>query len=64
LIFTAEYDLSAIDGRHDIYLFVDALGDQALNQGLNVESNENNNVFLAGSIFRLGKAVFLPLIRR
>jgi hypothetical protein len=64
VIFTAEYDLSAIDGRHNIYLFVDALGGQAVNQGLNVESNENNNVFPAGSLFRLGKVVFLPLIRR
>jgi hypothetical protein len=64
VIFTAEYDLSAIDGRHNIYLFVDALGGQARNQGLNVESDENHNVVLAGSLFRLGKVVFLPLIRR
>jgi hypothetical protein len=61
VLFTAEYDLSAINGQHDIYLFVDALGG---GQGLNVESTENNNVILAGSLLRLGELVFLPLIRR
>jgi len=60
VIFTAEYDLSAINGQHDIYLLVDALGGS---QGLNVESSENNNVILVGSV-RRGMAVFLPLIRR
>jgi hypothetical protein len=60
VVFAAEFDLSAINGLHDIYLFVDALGG---NQGLNVESAENNNVKLAGSVLR-GDFVFLPLIRR
>jgi hypothetical protein len=61
VIFTAERDLSAINGQHDIYLFVDALGG---GQGLNVESNESNNVFPVGSLLRLGEFVFLPLIWR
>ena len=60
VIFTAEYDLSALYGQHDIYLLVDALGGS---HGLNEESSENNNVILVGSI-RHGFAVFLPLIRR
>lgn len=69
VIFTAEYALNDINGRHDIYLFVDALGVAqvpTLNgpQGLNVESSEGNNAILAGSFLRLGKVVFLPLVRR
>ena len=60
VIFTAEYDLSAIIGQHDIYLLVDALGGS---QGLNVESSEPNNVILVGSV-RRGIPVFLPLIQR
>jgi|GEM_PF-3502369 len=60
VIFTAEVDLSAIIGPHNIYLLVDALGGS---QGLNVESDENNNVILAGTV-RRGTPVFLPLIRR
>ena len=60
VIFTTGYDLSAILGQHDIYLFIDALGG---NLGLNVESSENNNFIFVGSV-RRGLAVFLPLIRR
>jgi hypothetical protein len=61
VIFTAEHDLSPVNGRHDIYLLIDALGGS---QGLNVESAENNNVILAASLLRLGERTFLPLIRR
>jgi hypothetical protein len=60
VIFTAEHDLSATNGQHEIYLFVDALGGS---RGLNVESAENNNLILAGTVWR-GRKVFLPLIRR
>jgi hypothetical protein len=61
VIFTAEHDLNPVNGRHDIYLLVDALGGS---QGLNVESAENNNVILAATLLRLGEHIFLPLIRR
>ncbi len=61
VLFTTEYDLSPINGQHDIYLFIDALGGS---KGLNVESAENNNVVLAGSPIRRGEHIFLPLIQR
>ncbi len=60
VIFTAELDLTAT-GRHDIYLFVDALGGS---QGLNVESVENNNSRFVGSTFKWETFVFLPVIKR
>jgi hypothetical protein len=79
VIFTADCDLSAIDGQHYIYLYVDALGVvNALGNlgnnedlGLNYESEEGNNstrlVLMRGDkevpLIRYG-FVFLPLIRR
>jgi hypothetical protein len=66
VIFTAEIELTA-SGRHDIYLFVDALGSsQGLNsnQGLNVESVEDNNFRLVGSTIKWETFVFLPVIKR
>jgi len=57
--FTADYTLSRRSGVHDLYLFVDALGGS---QGLNWESNENNNWIFLGSKFN--STVLLPLVRR
>ncbi|CAG0936621.1 hypothetical protein TFLX_05502 [Thermoflexales bacterium] len=69
VIFTAQHDLPAVNGVHDIYLLVDALGTgnalgDGIDQGLNVESAENNNVKLVGSVMRWSAFVFLPLVRR
>jgi hypothetical protein len=61
VVYTAEYDLRAINGQHDIYLFVDALGSD---QGLNVESAEGNNWTKVGSFAWHGDFIFLPLVRR
>ncbi len=65
VVFTAESDLTPVDGQHFIYLFVDALGitGTVQNVGMNLESGESNNWFLAGMVMRLGKSVFLPLIK-
>lgn len=63
VIFTAEYDLREVNGRHDIYLFVDALGGSE-NLGLNYESAEGNNSKLAGSLIWYRTFIFLPLMRR
>ncbi len=60
VIFTTEIELTAT-GRHDIYLFVDALGSS---QGLNVESVEDNNLRLVGSTLKWETFVFLPVIKR
>jgi hypothetical protein len=65
--FTAEYDVSAIYGRHYIYLYVDALGvagalGRSDGVGLNYESEEGNNSRLAGSLF-YWNIVFLPLVQ-
>jgi hypothetical protein len=67
VIFTAEYDLSAIGGRHYIYLYVDALGvSGALGRndgvGLNYESAEENNSIRAGSLL-YRSFVFLPIVQ-
>jgi hypothetical protein len=59
--YTAEYDLSAINGQHYIYLFVDALGSSS-GVGLNYESAEENNSKRAGSLF-YKNFVFLPLVQ-
>jgi hypothetical protein len=61
VVYTAEYDLRAINGQHDIYLFVDALGSD---QGLNVESAEGNNWTKVGSFAWHGDFIFLPLVLR
>lgn len=68
VIFTAQHDLLAVNGVHDIYLLVDALGagdvlGDGEDRGLNVESADNNNVKLVGSVMRWSAFVFLPLIR-
>jgi hypothetical protein len=62
IFFASEYDLPAVNGLHDIYLLVDALGG-SLNKGLNVESSEDNNVKLAGTVRRWNAFIFLPLIK-
>jgi hypothetical protein len=62
VIFTATFNLTT-PGKHDIYLFVDALGG-SLGKGLNVESVESNNSRWAGSLMKWSSFVFLPLIIR
>ena len=71
VIYTADADLTPVNGRHDIYLFVDALGIfNALglpipeNEGLNYEYNEQNNARYVDSVSRQDVHIFLPLIKR
>ena len=64
VIYTADTELTPINGRHDIYLFADALGTvNALglgeNEGLIYESAEQNNAIYVGVVLRI---IFLPLI--
>jgi len=59
--YTAEYDLSAINGQHYLYLFVDALGSSS-GVGLNYESAEQNNSIRVGSLF-YKSFTFLPLVQ-
>jgi hypothetical protein len=59
ITFTSGFSLPEATGRHDLYVYVDALGG---NNGLNSESNENNNAFLAGSVGQF--YAFLPVIQK
>jgi hypothetical protein len=60
VVFTTTVDL-VTPGLHDVYVYVDALGG---NQGLNMESAEDNNSRWVGSVMVWKDFVFLPLIVR
>jgi hypothetical protein len=68
VIYSADTVLAAVNGQHDIYLFVDALGlVNALghgDEGLNHESAEGNNAKFVDSVIRQDVFIFLPLIQR
>ncbi len=67
VIYAADTELSPINGQHDIYLFVDALGTvnalgRGEDEGLIYESAEKNNAIYVDSVLREETFIFLPLI--
>jgi hypothetical protein len=57
--FTSGFTLSIVGGIHNVYVFVDGLGGEI---GLNLETNENNNLVWLGPVEF--PAVFLPVIQK